>query len=706
MERATSLLLAIALGSAGRTQEAVRVAGVVVDEIGTPLADVVVEGIDQAATTTFVTGESPPLARSNGDGTFEFAVAPGRHAPMLLALHAAGRGTVVVGSAYSNLAPIVLPRAHRIAGRLRLPNGAAATGVRVEVRDWLSVFGLLAGRGPTCAIAAEPRSAVRTGADGRFVVDCAADICLGVRIGGGAFRIHDLGPLASDAPLDLVVHPVAQRPVAVFDPDGKPVGNVIVTCDSDTTLAWPKDVSARTDANGACTLPLAPGIAVTAHTEDYHYAAWAMVGDSSTTCELRLAATALVVKPPEATATTRTVSGKFVDPDSGLPIANGLVWAVADGQPGFVPLDPVHRFVDGQAPRDALCCRTRTDGTFSLPLEPGTWWLGAAENATGSPWHWLGTARNPTPRQQKIGADDVVDLQLQLQPTQDLRGQLTPARWPAGTHLRFVPENNWATSSGVHLACSPRTAVQADGTFLASDLQAGPTRIELLLPRLFRQGPHDRVLLEVRQRNDATPVQLDAAQWQPAIVRGRLQSEIPPERLAVVSMAPTDPKGMLYGTTLYDGPVAPVGRDRSFVLREPAGTRTLVVIDTLTGVMLHRGAPRQVQPNGDAELAIEVATHRVEVTFVNLPDTDNLWLQPRVSSANQPNGLGQMTDLDNRGTGCHVPSDQTRLDLWLPIGSARLELVRDHRHRDERVVASAAIDARAGQHGKVTLIPE
>jgi hypothetical protein len=398
--------------------------------------------------------------------------------------------------------------------------------------------------------------------------------------------------------------------------------------------------------------------------------------------------------PPSGAVTLR---GRFVDPTRQTPVVGGTVWLAPDAKN---PPAYFMRWNDSLPGEAQVLVTTDDEGRFTLQVPPGRYWLGGTENARGEQFHWIGTARNPEPRLLEVVAgDEPAELVVELQPRFELTGRVDVAGLPQPSFLRFVPDNGWINSNWRDIAVRPRTPIGADGRFTAVELQQANYVVQLLLPRLPRQGWPDKVEVERLDLAPGTELKLDLAAARPAIVRGRVVGDLPPPRLAVVSLAANDERRSLRGSPGYQGPLAPLERDGSFVLREPPGRRCLMVVDLRTGVMLHREATRDVVAGSTRECELKPEVHRCELRFETDEPLETMELTIRVDAKQSPAGFGQMEE-GLRPYVTHVAPDHGGLLLLLPPGRALLELVQHPRYKTEHVAARTEVEATAG--GKST----
>lgn len=244
-----------------------------------------------------------------------------------------------------------------------------------------------------------------------------------------------------------------------------------------------------------------------------------------------------------------------------------------------------------------------------------------------------------------------------------------------------------------------------DGRFVIPGKAKGEKReLELLVARPPRHGRPEKLRLGGFQAGDGSQdLRFGAAEAAMATVRGRVGGDVPLRRLAVLC-APERRSEMLYAYLQYEGPICPVGLDGRFEMRVPAGSRCLVVLDVVTGVMFGRkdfaidaGAAQQ----HDFELdASPVTVHLQEVEgrardywFVEIVPPRQHW----------PGNVGQIaTNLGNiddycRGMGLRMPADALSVTVWLPKVAVNL-VVREYAPRNsargrQGYVATGSVDA-------------
>lgn len=676
--------------------------GQVVDEVGAPIAGAVVARVTDYE--RFVTAQlaAASTLRTDEAGVFTLPRPGAYEWPIGLSISAPGRGTMVTSAAYLELGPIVLPRVRRLAGRVRDAEGRPVAGARVLVRDWLTHCPFVRGTGLERSFSLpEGCVAVLSGADGRFVVDAAHDTALYVEVAGDGYLTQQHGPLDSSQPFDFELRVPATTTFEVKDAEGRPVVGAEVEVHRTGPDYPSSEVEGVTGADGTCKLPRVPGA--------FWVQAYEPRSRSGTSCHVdRLgdrevlvleAATvnAPAAKPEAPPAGAVTLRGRFVDPTRQTPVVGGTVWLAPDAKH---PPAYFMRWNDSLPGAAQVLVTTDDEGRFTLQVPPGRYWLGGTENARGEQFHYIGTARNPEPRLLDVVAgEEAKELVVELQPRFELTGRVDVAGLPQPSFLRFAPDNGWIESQWSDVALRPRTPIGADGRFTAVELQQAKYVVQLVLPRLPRQGWPDKVEVGRLDLAPGTELKLDLAAARPAIVRGRVVGDLPLPRLAVVSLAANDERRSLRGSPGYQGPLAPLERDGSFVLREPPGRRCLMVVDLRTGVMLHREATRDVVAGSTRECELKPEVHRCELRFETDEPLETMELTIRVDAKQSPAGFGQMEE-GLRPYVTHVAPDHGGLLLLLPPGRALLELVQHPRYKTEHVAARTEVEATAG--GKST----
>ena len=177
--------------------------GRVVDQGGVALADVAVCLIDQQA-APFLTKQSArqSLTATGADGRYSVEHPAHLEASRYHLLFVA-RGRVHVHAPLTphDGWPIVLPRAHTLAGRVVDHDGKPAANVRVEARDWLWQARYRADQA-TIAWLPTPRTAVCTNERGRFVLPGTTSSAVQLVIGDAFLRSN---PVALGDPIELVM---------------------------------------------------------------------------------------------------------------------------------------------------------------------------------------------------------------------------------------------------------------------------------------------------------------------------------------------------------------------------------------------------------------------------------------------------------------------------------------------------------------------
>lgn len=690
-------LTILSLAAVVAAQPAPPVRGVVLDELGKPLAGVAVMAFPMHA--EFITAEllREPATRTAADGTFALHAGPREPPwPVHVLFVAPGRVHVVAGIAYVDMTPVVLPKAKRLAGRVRDADGKPLAGVRVEARDWLARCRFLGRWGTDLSVSPEPRTAVRTDADGRFVLEGVCDTAVWLLAGGMGFTRREYGPLSAGDPFDaeLATAPVVQ--VHVVDGDGKPVAQQTVRAQASGLPEGLGVASGFTDARGRWAFTFLGAPTRLAVQDDYRVLAHTELAEAR--AEVRLVTSREGAPSPDSRDATGTprVFGRVVDPDTGRGVAGARVVLVPprSHSADMYVLDNLAAGVrePGQ--------RTDTEGRFALPAADGEHWLVASEEtavARAKP-HDAGRAPTPLPVSLQPGAA-LRDLELRLQPTFTVRGTLRGASaLPRGTSVRFRVQrpSRWSSES---TEFRPRFPLDREGAFVASRLSARAYDVQALVPRPFRQGLPDKVFLE-SVTVDGTPLEVDARAAVPLEVRGRVNTRMPVQRTAVVVMPTVFDQSLTgLGFAAYDGPVGTVTLDGTFAVRTTGGPRTLLLLDLLTGVVVAQRALGTLLPGEHIEVDLdpEPAPAPLRLRFEGLPASDTLWLDVRVDDAHWPKvgQIGERSPDGVCGVGTRVPRGTTELQLWLPPGTTKLQLRTQQGMRPDGkdVLATVEVDA-------------
>lgn len=697
-----------AVGTLGReravTNQEPPLRGQVVDEAGKPIAGATIGCIFDYE--RFVTADlvAAPAARTDEAGVFTLPRPSLLDWPIGVSCSARGRGTVVLAPTYLDLGPVVLPAVRRLAGRVRDADGRAVVGARVLVRDWLSRCEFVAGRGGERRFEVpEPCSAVLSGVDGRFVVESAVDTALYFEVHVKGLQSQVRGPWDSSQPLDFVLQPAATMALEVRDAGGRPVAGAKVEVHrTGPEYPWSM-VMGNTGPDGVCHVSRLPGAFYVAVDHEPTGAAVRRFVEHFGEREV------VALDPPPTTQAGAnpaqpsngvSVRVRFRDPSRDEPVVGGTVW-FADGSTDG-PASMGLRWMDSR-PNAVALASTDGGGLCRTTVPPGTYWLGGAENARGPRFHWPGHARNPEPRRIEIAAGpEPAEILLELQPTFELAGRIDTAGLPPGSCLRFEPVNMW-TDGSAGGGLWPRVALDGDGGFVATTLQQADYRVQMLLPRLLRQGKADICEIERLALASDTKPKIDAAKARPALARGRVVGDLPLPRLAVVSLAVTDESRQTTAYVHYSGPVAPLERDGSFVLREPPGRRCLIVIDLRTGVVLHRMPVRDVLPGSASECELKPDVHRCALRCTTSAPLETMALEIEVEAATGPGGLGQMPSGGVSPYSTHLAPDHAGFELLLPPGLAKLSVVQHPRHQREQVVHRDEVQATAGGRSELIL---
>lgn len=249
--------------------------------------------------------------------------------------------------------------------------------------------------------------------------------------------------------------------------------------------------------------------------------------------------------------------------------------------------------------------------------------------------------------------------------------------------------------------------IAADGTFRIGVTKPGTHRVKLLLPRPLQQGQPDLCDMgTIDIVPDGKPVVLDARPHLPAAVVGRVRSPVPNGRLLVGVAVARDKAPHNLGFVSYASPLATVAADGSFATCTPPGDVTIFVIDLLTGVVLHRAAPRPIAAAAKVEVELDVAAGAVDVAL-DLSTSRARWLELVVPQACWPHGLDDIvctTHEYSKRIGCFLADDATVCRLWLPPTDAEAWLCEASTSA-LKAEAKAAFPVEAGKIAAVSLSP-
>jgi len=388
--------------------------------------------------------------------------------------------------------------------------------------------------------------------------------------------------------------------------------------------------------------------------------------------------------PAAAPPTGVLVQGRLLDPNTNKPVANGSVRVV----PPAEARDPNMFIYYGMA-RRRHAARTDAQGRYSLHVEPGKYMLVAADSNTGLNYRRPGQERNPTPVAIEVVRDrPITNMDLHLQKLVQVTGKIDSLPLPRGAMVRFASQ---LRNSGDDLNFSLRALVAPDGRFVVEGLQEREYRLQVLLPRGFRQGRPDKLPIKVVDISADTELRIRTAIPRHATVEGTIESNVPMWRLAVTSLPANDTAKMQCAHLNYLGPVCPVRRDGSFALREPPGQRALLVVDLFSGVMLHRTALRTVASGDKQRQDLNVQALPLDVTWQGIDNASSAQIDIVVAKENWPAGLSEMVELGDGRDQCglhvtlHGKSNPVR--LWLREGATRLVL-----RNKGKVVAKDVVD--------------
>jgi hypothetical protein len=250
--------------------------------------------------------------------------------------------------------------------------------------------------------------------------------------------------------------------------------------------------------------------------------------------------------------------------------------------------------------------------------------------------------------------------------------------------------------------------IEADGSFR---LEVGGRELEnlqfrLLLPRPLQQGQPDVCELgRITVTQETESLEFDLRPHLPATVLGRVRSSAPNGRLLVGVAVDRPNQGWRSEVASYVSPLATVANDGSFTTFTPPGTATIFVIDLLTGALLHREPPRQIDASTKVELALDVVVGAVDVA---LTAGDQLrWLELVVPRECWPHEIDDMAFSQHRPAkriGCFLDPAATKCRLWLPPTTAEVWLCApsDDQLRPQ-AKAKAEFTIQAGRNGSVSL---
>lgn len=248
--------------------------------------------------------------------------------------------------------------------------------------------------------------------------------------------------------------------------------------------------------------------------------------------------------------------------------------------------------------------------------------------------------------------------------------------------------------------------IAADGTFRIGVTKPGTYRIKLLLPRPLQQGQPDLCDMGTIDIADGKPVALDLRPHLPAAVVGRVRSPVPTGRLLVGVAVARDKAPHNLGFVSYASPLATVAADGSFATCTPPGDGTIFVIDLLTGVLLHREAPRPIAAAAKVEVGLDVAAGAVDVAL-DLATCRSRWLELVVPQACWPHGLDDIVWTPHeysKRIGCFLADDATVCRLWLPPTDAEAWLCKAPTGA-LKAEAKAVFTVEAGKTVAVSLSP-
>ena len=398
-------------------------------------------------------------------------------------------------------------------------------------------------------------------------------------------------------------------------------------------------------------------------------------------------------------APAHALTGTIVDAKTRAPIAGAQVWSIphlgAPLPPGFEGV-PVIRAIDpfrsGRAEASSLASASAANGTFRLEQLPAgvCTVLCVAEGY-----------KDAQPSKLVVGPTNG-ELQIALDPLRSLTGTLKIRTPPLAVAVRLAPHRPNTWSSGDATDYSSSFALDAEGRFRTGPLPTGKYEAQLIVLRPGRQGLPDKIPLGLVDVGlDTEDLRLDGSSARPAQVRGRVESDVPVHRLAVLS-APAAAGRSFFGYVQYTGPLCPLGADGSFSLPEPPGPRLLVVIDVWTGAMLWRSDEVEVEPGGKREVDVRVSA--TPVAFQLAGDGYDPTLRYRIEivpEAEQwPKGVGQIAGLPagqgpiyTTRMGATLSPGQTTGVLYLPRAPCEVMLRLDRERTFERMTIDPRTEA-------------
>jgi hypothetical protein len=247
--------------------------------------------------------------------------------------------------------------------------------------------------------------------------------------------------------------------------------------------------------------------------------------------------------------------------------------------------------------------------------------------------------------------------------------------------------------------------LQADGRFvITGEVEDEERELELLVVRPPRHGRPEKLRLGGFPVGAASQdLRFGAGEAALATARGRVGGNVPLRRLAVLC-APERRSEMLYAYLQYEGPICPVGLDGSFELRFPPGPRSLVVFDTVTGVMFGRkGITVDAGAAAQHDFDVDAGPVTVHLQEVEGRDRDDWFVEIVPPAQHWPANVGQVSgnlgDIDDycRAMGLRMPAGALSVKVWLPKVEVNL-VVREYSSRNASgarrgYVATGSVDA-------------
>ncbi len=671
-------------------------AGRVRDATGRPVVGVRVEASDILAEVEYLGDERPPrglqartAARTDARGAFVLAGACGSAARVTVADLGWRRASA---APVSTMDPIDLSTAPEptVEGVVVDADGAPVVGALVSMHS------------------ARDRGAVSTDAAGAFAFPpCAAPMRLSVRVTRDDRRLGaSTTVMVGETKARLVLKEMPERPVrparsltpvtparsirvTAVDPEGKVVEQFRAAAfqvskplpfqePSDTQVLREFDVGAVAATAGVAT-PAVHDLAFGAADGDVVVVAFA---ESFAIARQEVAAGVDAIEVRFAAALPLT--GTVIDAKTRMPIPAARVWWLprprGELPAGLAVLRDV-RIADASASgglRDpgSLAVAADATGTFRLAWLPA----GAGEVFCRAEGY-----KSAGPLAVTIGPAGA-ELGVELDPLRTIVGTLQMRTPPLVAAVRFAPHrpNVWTGADASDYSGS--FPLDPEGRFQVTGLATGKYEAQLIVLCSGRLGLPEKIPLGlVDIGNDTDELRLAGAPARPARVRGKVETAVPAQRLAVLSAAA--PAGrQFFAFVRYEGPLCPVAPDGTFDMQEPAGSRQLVVIDVWTGAMLTRTDLVEVAPGGKREVDLRVDAVPVTVQLGGKHfDPAVAWrIEVEPAAGYWPEGVGRISTLPKRDVagyttriGATFSPGQTSGVFYLPPAPCKLLLRMD-----------------------------